>query len=87
MILAFAVPNVATPIQAVWVFVTYIVFQTLDSLVKVALNTLMGRLTTDKVQRTNLNQTLTICSTATSLIFTSETLNIVNTLGGGDMRR
>ena len=87
MALAFAVPDMATPLQALWVFVTYIAQQSLDSLVKVSLNTMMGRLTSDKVQRTNLNQALTICSTATSLIFTSETLTIVNALGGGDMRR
>lgn len=87
MFLAFAVPDMVTPLQALWVFVTYIVQQTLDALLKVALNTMMGRLTSDKVQRTNLNQIMTITSTVTSLFFTSEALNIITTLGGGNMRR
>lgn len=87
MFLAFAVPDMVTPLQALWVFVTYIAQQTLDSLLKVALNTMMGRLTSDKVQRTNLNQVMTIASTVTSLFFTSEVLNIINILGGEDMRR
>ena len=85
--LSFAVPGVSTGLQVVWVAVTYILQATLNSLLTLTKSTLMSRITTDRVQRANMQQVYSILGTIVSLTMTSETLNLVNTLGGGDMRR
>lgn len=87
LILSFAVPGVSAALQVVWVAVTYILQATLNSLLSLTKSTLMSRVTTDRVQRTNMQQMYAILGTIVSLTMTSETLNLVNTLGGGDMRR
>ena len=87
LFLTFAVPNAVGGVQAIWIGVTYLLQATINSLITVSLNTLMSRVTSDKVQRTHLNQCLTIFSTVTSLSFTAFTLDLVTSLGGGDMKK
>lgn len=87
MFLTFAVPEVSAPVQIAWVAVTYILQATLSSLLTMARSTLMSRITTNRTERTNMQQIYSILGTVISLTMTSETLTLVTALGGGDMRR
>lgn len=87
LFLTFAVPGISTALQVVWIAATYILQATLASLLSLAKSTLLSRITTDRVQRTNMTQVYAILGTIVSLTMTSETLNLVNTLGGGNMQR
>lgn len=87
LFLTFAIPGVSTTLQIAWIAATYILQATLTPLLALARGTLLSRITTDRTQRTNMNQIYSILGTITSLTMTSETLNLVNTLGGGDTQR
>lgn len=82
----FFIPDFAEPGKTIWVAVTYVAQGMISTMLLIPLNTLMGRLTSDKTERAALNQISGILGTITSLIVTGYTLKLVDIMGGGDSR-
>ena len=75
--LAFMMPELSASGKIVWVAVTYTLQGMASTALMIPLNTLMGRLTSDPVQRANLNQIKGVFSTIASLSVPALTMPLV----------
>lgn len=85
--LAFMMPELSASGKIVWVAVTYTLQGMASTALMIPLNTLMGRLTSDPVQRANLNQIKGVFSTIASLSVPALTMPLVAAFGQGDMQK
>lgn len=85
--LCFMMPELTMTGKIIWVAVTYTLQGMASTALLIPLNTLMGRLTSDKQQRAHLNQIAGFYGTAAGWIVPAATLPMVAVFGGGDMQR
>lgn len=85
--LAFMMPDLSATGKIVWVAITYTLQGMGSTALMIPMNTMMGRLTSDPVERATLNQIKGICSMIPSLAVPALTMPLVLALGRGDMQR
>ncbi len=84
--LSFMMPELSATGKIVWVAVTYILQGMASTALVIPMNTLMGRMTSDPVERASLNAYKGYFNIASNLIVGSVTIPLVMALGKGDMK-
>ncbi len=87
--LAFMMPELTATGKIVWVAITYTLQGMFATALMIPLNTLMGRLTSDPVERASLNQVKGIINLIPNIIVPAATMPMVLFFGkgGADMQR
>ena len=85
--ICFIVPELSHTAVLFWATTAYLLQSLTSTLCSIPMNTLMGRLTSNKRERTQLNQFGLFVSLAGNYLVTSYTLPIVSFAGGGDVKR
>lgn len=85
--LAFMMPELSATGKIVWVAVTYTLQGMGSTALMIPMNTLMGRITSDPVERAALNQFKGIFALIPSLAVPALTMPLVQMLGKGDMQQ
>ncbi len=81
LFLSFTVPELSQGLTVVWVMAAYLIRVSVWSLLQVCGTTLMGRVTSDRVQRSHLNQIYNAMATAGSFLGTAVTMPLINSFG------
>lgn len=81
LVLSFLIPDLSTGGKAAWVLISYCLRVSVWAMVQLPATTLMGRVTSDRVQRSHLNQIYTMMSTAGSLISVAVTMPFIEKFG------
>lgn len=84
--LMFMIPDLTTPLQYAWLAVTYILQSMAHTALGIPANALMGRLTTDPVERSKINQYNMIFSVAGTYAAIGLTMPLVTMIGGDNMK-
>ena len=85
--LCFMVPELTTTGKIVWVAVTYTLQGMASTVLLIPMNTMIGRMTTDKVQQAHLNQFSAAFQQVGGFLVTALTLPLVDFFGHGDMHK
>ncbi|MGC2872793.1 MFS transporter [Ihubacter sp. mB4P-1] len=85
--LAFMMPELSATGKIVWVALTYTLQGMASTALMIPMNTLMGRLTSDPVERASLNQIKGIMGLIPNLIVPAATMPMVIFFGKGDMQK
>ncbi len=86
-VLVFIMPELTETGKIVWVAVTYLLQGMCATAVLIPINTLMGRLTLDNGERTQISQISTAFSCIAKLFATGYAMKIVMATGQGDMKK
>ncbi|MCJ7837505.1 glycoside-pentoside-hexuronide (GPH):cation symporter [Cuneatibacter sp. NSJ-177] len=84
--LMFCVPNISSAGQIFWIAVTYIGYAMGCTANNIPANALLGRITSNKVERSKINQLNTIFSVAGSYLAMAVSLPLANLLGANNVR-
>lgn len=87
LVLCFVIPDMPVLATIVWLVIVNFLRRTLTTVTQLPLTTLMGRMTSDKVERSHLNQIYTILATAGSYLALGITMPLITRLGGGNVRQ
>lgn len=82
----FIVPEIGSGWQMVWFAVTYIVQAMFHTVLCIPANALIGRITSNKVERGKINQVYMLFSLLGTNALTAAAMPMVELLGKGDMR-
>lgn len=85
--LAFMMPELSATGKIVWVALTYTLQGMASTALMIPMNTLMGRLTSDPVERAALNQIKGVFSLIPNLIVPAATMPMVIFFGKGDIQK
>ncbi len=85
--LSFICPELTATGKIVWVAVTYTLQGMASTAIMIPMNTMMGRLTSDPVERASLNQIKGIFSLIPNLAVPAVTMPLVIAFGKGDMHK
>lgn len=85
--LSYYVPDFLTSGKVIWVAVMYILQGMAQTALSVPLNTLLARLTQDRVEIAKLGQFTSIGVILANLVIPAITLPMITTLGSGDMKK
>jgi len=85
--LAFMMPELSASGKIVWVAITYTLQGMASTALMIPMNTLMGRLTSDPVERAALNQIKGVFGLIPNLIVPAATMPMVIFFGKGDMQK
>lgn len=84
--LMLALPDMSDLGTLIWITVTYVLTGMICTAVFIPVSTLVGRVTTDPVERTGVSQVMNIITICGSLLTSSYTMKLVKLFGGEDMR-
>lgn len=87
LVLAFFMPELTMTGKIIWVAITYTLQGMGSTALMIPMNTMMGRLTSDPVERAVLNQVKSIFALIPSLAVPAITMPLVLALGKGDMQK
>ena len=84
--LSLWLPDLSNLGTLIWVTVSYVLYGMISTACFIPVNTMVGRITSDKNQRGTLIFSMNVGALIVSLSLTSITMPLVERVGGGDMR-
>lgn len=85
--LAFMMPELTATGKIVWVAITYTLQGMASTSLMIPMNTLMGRLTSDPLERASLNQIKGVLNVIPNIVVPAATMPMVIFFGKGDMQK
>ena len=86
IVLSYFCPEINSAAKVVWVTVTYLLQDTIGTMVYIPQNTLRVRMTDNRLERVKLGQLMSVGSLIVNVVIPSVTLPLVRAVGGENMR-
>ena len=86
LVLCYFCPEINSTLKVIWVTVSYLLHDTISTMVYIPQNTLRVRMTNSRLERVKLGQFTNVSSLIVNVLIPSITLPLVNAIGGENMQ-